>query len=177
MCTWSTFALALRASPPLRLEAGRPVRLRVAPGRPVTVALSVADREPLIYVDPEVAWVALAADEHGWQAWCADIDGDLPHRDAVARSLLTLRLLTYSVEAPVAAPTTSLPSTPAGSATGTTATPGPATPASASAPSSASANTTRPATSSPGCSTPAAWTGPDSRCCSPSTAATGGTGT
>ena len=39
--------------------------------------------------------MALAADEHGWQAWCADIDGDLPHRDAVARSLLTLRLLTY----------------------------------------------------------------------------------
>src|SRR5918994_3481480 len=110
VCSWSTTALALRASPPLRLDARGPVRLRVAPGQPVTLALSVADREPLIYVDPDAAWVALEADEHGWQAWCADIDGDLPHRDAVARSLLTLRLLTYSPSgAPVAAPTTSLP--------------------------------------------------------------------
>src|SRR5215212_6799962 len=115
VCSWSTTALALRASPPLRLEAGRPVRLRVVPGQPVTLALSVADREPLIYVDPDAAWAALAADEHGWQAWCADIDGDLPNRDAVARSLLTLRLLTYSPSgAPVAAPTTSLPEDPGG---------------------------------------------------------------
>src|SRR5215204_5627830 len=115
VCSWSTTALALRTSPPLRLDARGPVRLRVAPGQPVTLALSIADREPLIYVDPDAAWAALEADEHGWQTWCADIDGDLPHRDAVARSLLTLRLLTYSPSgAPVAAPTTSLPEDPGG---------------------------------------------------------------
>ena len=115
VCSWSTTALALRGSPPLRLQAGRPVMVRVAPGQPVTLALSVADREPLIYLAPEAAWAALEADEHGWQSWCADIDGDLPHRDAVARSLLTLRLLTYSPSgAPVAAPTTSLPEDPGG---------------------------------------------------------------
>src|SRR5215216_2659288 len=67
VCSWSTTALALRASPPLRLQAPGPVRLRVAPGQPVTLALSVADREPLIYVDPDAAGAALAADEHGWR--------------------------------------------------------------------------------------------------------------
>jgi GH15 family glucan-1,4-alpha-glucosidase len=115
VCSWSTTALALRSSPPIRLEAGRPVSFSVAPGQPVTLALSVANREPLIYVDPDAAWAALEADEDAWRRWCGEVDDDLPQRDAVVRSLLTLRLLTYSPSgAPVAAPTTSLPEDPGG---------------------------------------------------------------
>ena len=101
-------AALIAADPPRGRRAGDGDVSR--PVSPLTLALSVADREPLIYVDPDAAWAALEADEHGWRTWCADIDDDLPHRDAVVRSLLTLRLLTYSPSgAPVAAPTTSLP--------------------------------------------------------------------
>ena len=110
VCSWPTVAVALQATPDLRVDAGQPTTVTVSRDRPLTVALTVADREPLVFVDPAAAWAALEADEARWQQWCQDIDAELPHHDAVVRSLLTLRLLTYSPSgAPVAAPTTSLP--------------------------------------------------------------------
>jgi hypothetical protein len=115
VCNWSTTALALTASSSTPIEPGRSTTLTVSPGRPCTVALSVAHRRPLIYVDPDAAWATLESDERSWQTWCADIDDDIPRRETVVRSLLTLRLLTYSPSgAPVAAPTTSLPEDPGG---------------------------------------------------------------
>lgn len=70
----------------------------------------MAQREPLIHVDPGAAWELIVEDEARWGAWSAQIDGSLPYRDVAVRSLLNLRLLTYSPSgALVAAPTWGVP--------------------------------------------------------------------
>lgn len=115
VCTAGSLAIALGASPRIELGPGRPVTVTVEPERPLTLVLALAHREPLVHVPPDAAWEALQADERRWRAWTEEIDADLPFRAAVVRSLLTLRLLTYSPSgAPVAAPTTSLPEDPGG---------------------------------------------------------------
>ncbi len=116
--TWGSHALALQSDPVLPEPDGPGRRVVVGPGRPLTLALGTAHRQPLVHVEPAAAWEALRADEERWRGWCRGIDtaGLAPHhRDPVERSLLTLRLLTYSPSgAPTAAPTTSLPEDPGG---------------------------------------------------------------
>jgi GH15 family glucan-1,4-alpha-glucosidase len=115
VCSWETVAVSVSCSPPSVIRPGHATSVTIEAGGQLVVAVSVADREPLVYVDPDRAWGLLQQDEERWRGWCDDVPRDLPHRDAVVRSLLTLRLLTYSPSgAPVAAPTTSLPEDPGG---------------------------------------------------------------
>lgn len=110
VCSWNSLALSLSCQPALGIEVGVTRSFIVTPEEPVTFVMAGADREPLVHVNPSAAPALVAADEAFWQDWAREIDEDLPHREAVVRSLLTLRLLTYSPSgAPVAAPTTSLP--------------------------------------------------------------------
>jgi GH15 family glucan-1,4-alpha-glucosidase len=116
VCTWGPLAVALDTNLPVRIEPGVAATVTVEPGRPLTLVLAVAHHEPLIHVHVSTASTALETDERRWQAWTEGIDADIPFRDAVVRSLLTLRLLTYSPSgAPVAAPTTSTPEVVGGS--------------------------------------------------------------
>ncbi len=109
-------ALALTTDAPVCLQPDHDAFVELAPGRPLTFALSVAHREPAVIVPAAVARREVARDQHGWRAWAEGIRSAGRHRDAVVRSLLTLQLLSYSPSgAPVAAPTTSLPELVGGS--------------------------------------------------------------
>ncbi|EST22200.1 glycoside hydrolase family 15 protein [Streptomyces roseochromogenus] len=67
-------------------------------------------RPPL--VDP---YKALSTSVHGWRRWATRCRYDGPYRDAVVRSLITLKALTYAPTGGiVAAATTSLPEEPGG---------------------------------------------------------------
>jgi pentatricopeptide repeat protein len=82
----------------------------VEPTAPLTLVLTLADREPLVLVGAETALEALEATDRWWRSWCGDVQYEGPLVESVLRSLITLRLLTYAPSgAPVAAPTTSLP--------------------------------------------------------------------
>ncbi|GAA2438806.1 glycoside hydrolase family 15 protein [Streptomyces macrosporus] len=81
----------------------------VAPGDRVTMTISwqPSHQEPPPPAEPEAA---LATTEEFWDTWVSHCTYHGPYREAVVRSLITLKALTYAPTGGiVAAPTTSLP--------------------------------------------------------------------
>ena len=110
VCTWGSLAVALRSQPDLALRPGQERIFELRAGEQLTVVMTMADRAPLVLISPDAAFAELARTVAWWQQWSGGLLYEGEFRDAVARSLITLRLLTYSPSgAPVAAPTTSLP--------------------------------------------------------------------
>lgn len=107
----------LRSEPEVRSwgqDFGTHAEFTVAAGEKVAFVLtwhpSHEPRPPLI--DP---YVSLEHSVEDWREWAAHCCYDGPHRDAVVRSLITLKALTYKPTGGiVAAPTTSLPEEPGG---------------------------------------------------------------
>jgi GH15 family glucan-1,4-alpha-glucosidase len=116
VCTRGSLAIALRTTPDVPLAPGRVAELTVEPRRPLTFALCVSDRQPLVFVEPDQAFRLLEATDDWWRRWASRITYSGPMAESTVRSLITLRLLTYAPSgSPVAAPTTSLPEDPGGS--------------------------------------------------------------
>ena len=110
VCTWGSLAVSLRSQPDLALRPDQERIFELRVGEQLTLVMTVADRAPLVLISPDAAFAELARTEAWWQQWSGKLLYEGEFRDAVTRSLITLRLLTYSPSgAPVAAPTTSLP--------------------------------------------------------------------
>src|SRR5262245_1238747 len=103
-------ALSCTADRDLAAGTGLPVAFTLEPGPPLTVVLTATHHEPLTFLTPDAAWRALEEDDARWRRWAAGVAIGGPFAEPVRRSVITLRMLTYSPSgAPVAAVTTSLP--------------------------------------------------------------------
>ena len=106
-------ALQLQGDVPLQLASQSRAadgEARLAAGERRYFSLTFADREPLVSMPAAAAARALERTVRFWQSWCATCRYDGPYREAVLRSALVLKLMTYAPSgAVVAAPTTSLP--------------------------------------------------------------------
>jgi GH15 family glucan-1,4-alpha-glucosidase len=110
VCSWGSLAVSLQTSRPLSVFPGEEQTVSLRKGESLVLAMGVTDGSPLVFVEPESANRRLDDTARWWRKWSEDVGYTGPFRDAVLRSLVTLRLLTFSPSgAPVAAPTTSLP--------------------------------------------------------------------
>ena len=108
--SWGRLAIGLTTSSDAEIRPDETVMVTVAPEKPLVLALSVADGEPIVRVDPAQASDLLEEADRWWRDWSRGVGDGNPFQHHMARSAITLRLLTYAPSgAPVAAPTTSLP--------------------------------------------------------------------
>lgn len=115
LCEWGSTALVFQLFPGAAPEPGVAQTVHLRSGSMLTLIASLADRSPAVLVTEGDAVAMIEETERDWRAWSAEVEYSGPFREAVIRSLITLRLLTYSPSgAPVAAPTTSLPEAIAG---------------------------------------------------------------
>lgn len=106
--------LLFRSEIPLELSGRRPGArgtVSLGPGERRWLSLVYAHGEPLVIPSfGEAAERKLEATVDWWREWAARCRYDGPYRDAVVRSALALKLMTYAPSgAVIAAPTTSLP--------------------------------------------------------------------
>lgn len=110
VCSWGPIVATVASAPDLALEPDRPAAFELHGGETLVLALGLDHREPAVLVDPRRALEELRRSDGWWRAWSGRLTLPAGSEDAVRRSLVTLRLLTYSPSgAPVAAPTTSIP--------------------------------------------------------------------
>jgi GH15 family glucan-1,4-alpha-glucosidase len=96
--------LSLRA--PLSLEPGAPAELRLRQGDTMTAVLTDRGHTARVGRDLEL----IDGTDRWWRRWSQDIRAGRHYGEVLVRSLINLRMLTYTPSgAPVAAPTTSLP--------------------------------------------------------------------
>ena len=113
-CSWSDETFLLRGEAPLELNArGRTVvgRVQVEAGQKVRCSLCYAKAD-IAVIAPlgQEADNRLHATISWWRSWSSQCLYDGPYREAVIRSAITLKLMTFALSGAVlAAPTTSLP--------------------------------------------------------------------
>jgi len=102
----------LRSSAPLHIKQNRIEQvMRVKAGDRLQFSLTYSEQSPVV-LPPLGDWTHQRICESiaWWQQWAARVEYDGPHRDAVVRSALALKLLAYAPSgAVIAAATTSLP--------------------------------------------------------------------
>jgi GH15 family glucan-1,4-alpha-glucosidase len=112
-------ALILRSDVPLQvLPEGQGARgiARIRAGERAYLSLTFAEEALAVIPAPGTARTKVERSIRWWRAWAARCSYPGPYRDAVLRSALVLKLMTYAPSgAVVAAPTTSLPEQPGSS--------------------------------------------------------------
>ncbi|HKA48508.1 MAG TPA: glycoside hydrolase family 15 protein [Candidatus Dormibacteraeota bacterium] len=98
--------IAVSVSPPVSLRPGVPLHLLLRQGESLSTVLTDEDHP----VHADRATPLIDATDRWWRRWSRDIRSGEHYGDVLVRSLMNLRMLTYTpTGAPVAAPTTSLP--------------------------------------------------------------------